>query len=123
MSAHHATISLLFACRRQLAVMARAATMGLAMALAMGSASLSGGVLPAVMLGTANETQEEGPASSYAAVHSDHGTRVRRSSPQRRAAGDLTSHLPASGQRLARTLAFSISTPQLSLGLSVPLRC
>jgi hypothetical protein len=105
-----------------LATAARGVTIALAMALA----CLSYGMLPAAMFGAANESessQEEGPASSCAAVPSDHGTRVRRSLPQRRHAAELTSRLPATGQRLARNLACSIAAPQLSLGLSVPLRC
>jgi hypothetical protein len=94
--------------------------------LAIASAVLSCGVLPAAVLGESNESessQQEGPASNYATVHYDLGTRLRRSLPQRHDAGDLTGHLPSTGRRLSRTLASSLSTPQLSLGLSVPLRC
>ncbi len=114
--------SILAACRRRLARGART-SLHAAMLLA---ALFSTGIVPAAIAPASNEaesSQQEGPSSQYAALHCDARTRLRRPSPHRCDASVLTSLLPTAANRRAHTSACALTVPQLSLGLTIPLRC
>lgn len=94
-------------------------------ALAMASAVLSGGVLPAVFVGgsTEAESSEEGPASQYAEVRCELRARLRRPSADHTEAHSFALHVPTIGRHLAHATTGALSAPCVSLGLVVPLRC
>jgi hypothetical protein len=94
--------------------------------LALTVALFSTGVLPAALARSATEVetcQHEGPTSVYGEVLGDVRCRLRRPSPQRCDACAFSALFPEASRRLAHASACELAFAQLSLGLSVPLRC
>jgi hypothetical protein len=101
------------------------AARGAVHALAMVSALLSTGALPAAFAGGSEieSLQHEGSAAQGADVQWTVRTRVRRPSPHLCDSFDDASLLPANAQLKAHDSTRILSGPRVSLGLMIPMRC
>jgi hypothetical protein len=107
--------------RRRIALTARAAIHSLALL----SALFATGGMPAVLVSgsEAESSHHEGSASDYAEMNCDARARHRRPSPHRVGACVFSALSSTSPVRVPRGTSTGFFAKQLSLGLSVPLRC
>jgi hypothetical protein len=94
-------------------------------ALMMLAALFSTGVLPAAIASGSNEaesSQQEGSTSEHAMAPCEARARIRRLSSHRCSACVPAQHTPMAANASAQNSARAWSVPQLSLGLSLPLR-